>query len=171
VCGLHCAQRDEEREFLGLASKSRSTVSPGLASKLVASGFSVWASKPTAMVWGFRPQNHYDGFLVWASKSSGLRFISCATKLMKDEDGVGHTSRSNDLFRLEASWTTVSRSGFKTSRGTVWMVHVASSRGLCGVQAKDVWVDGMGCIRPFYNNFTIFTVLGPRGISVFWLGL
>jgi hypothetical protein len=26
MCGLHRAQRDEEREFLGLASKPRSTV-------------------------------------------------------------------------------------------------------------------------------------------------
>jgi hypothetical protein len=31
------------REFLGLASKPRSTVSPGLASKPIASGFPVWA--------------------------------------------------------------------------------------------------------------------------------
>jgi hypothetical protein len=28
VCGLHRTQRDEERVFLGLASKPRSTVSP-----------------------------------------------------------------------------------------------------------------------------------------------
>ncbi len=50
MCSLHHAQGDEEREFLGLASKPRSTVSLGLASKPVASGFPVWASKPTAMV-------------------------------------------------------------------------------------------------------------------------
>jgi hypothetical protein len=41
VCGLHCAQGDEERRFLGLASKPRSTVSPGLASKSVATVFVV----------------------------------------------------------------------------------------------------------------------------------
>jgi hypothetical protein len=35
VCGLHRAQGDVERGFLGLASKPRSTVSPSLASKLV----------------------------------------------------------------------------------------------------------------------------------------
>jgi hypothetical protein len=75
VCGLHRAREDEEREFLGLASKPRSTVcrwfglkttwmvspalaskpvamvSPGLASKSVASGFLVWTSKLAAMVW------------------------------------------------------------------------------------------------------------------------
>jgi hypothetical protein len=36
VCSLHRAQGDEERKFLGLASKPRLTVSPGLASKPVA---------------------------------------------------------------------------------------------------------------------------------------
>jgi hypothetical protein len=36
VCGLHRAQGDEEREFLGSTSKLRSTASPGLASKPVA---------------------------------------------------------------------------------------------------------------------------------------
>jgi hypothetical protein len=36
VYGLHHAHRDEEREILGLASKPRSTVSPGFASKSVA---------------------------------------------------------------------------------------------------------------------------------------
>jgi hypothetical protein len=51
VCGLHHAQGDEERVFLGLASKLRSTVSPGLTSKPVATGFLVWASKLAATVW------------------------------------------------------------------------------------------------------------------------
>jgi hypothetical protein len=31
VCSLHCTQGDEEHGFLRLASKTRSTVSPGLA--------------------------------------------------------------------------------------------------------------------------------------------
>jgi hypothetical protein len=51
VCGLHCAQGDEERGFLGLASKPRLTVSSRLASKLVASGFLVWGAKMSATVW------------------------------------------------------------------------------------------------------------------------
>jgi hypothetical protein len=51
MCSLHHADGDEERGFLGLASKSRSTVSPGLASKLVATGFPVWALKPIVTVW------------------------------------------------------------------------------------------------------------------------
>jgi hypothetical protein len=72
VCGLHYAQGDEERGVLGGASKPRfmvcqwfslkttsticqwfslkvsGTISPGLASKLMTTGFSVWASKPVA---------------------------------------------------------------------------------------------------------------------------
>jgi hypothetical protein len=31
VCGLHCARGDEKHQFLVLASKPRSTVSPGFA--------------------------------------------------------------------------------------------------------------------------------------------
>jgi hypothetical protein len=51
VCGLHHAQGDKEHGFLDLASKPRSTVYPGLASKSVASDFLVWASEPIAAVW------------------------------------------------------------------------------------------------------------------------
>jgi hypothetical protein len=51
ICGLYHAHGDDERGFLGLASKPRLTVSPGLASKLVALGFPVWTSKPVATVW------------------------------------------------------------------------------------------------------------------------
>jgi hypothetical protein len=68
VCDLHRAQGDEERGFLGLASKPRSIVSPDLASKLVDSSFLIWASnwqlrfgdfgiKITSMVSWFLPQN------------------------------------------------------------------------------------------------------------------
>jgi hypothetical protein len=51
VCGLYGAQGVEEGGFLGLASKPRLMVSPGLASKSVALGFPVGASKLTSMVW------------------------------------------------------------------------------------------------------------------------
>jgi hypothetical protein len=50
VCGLHHAQGDEEHMFLTLASKPRSAVSPGLASKPVATIPVVW------------PQNYSLGF-------------------------------------------------------------------------------------------------------------
>jgi hypothetical protein len=54
MCGLHHAQGDEERAFLGLASKPRSTVSPGLAGGYGSCGL---ASKPLARVFWFGPQN------------------------------------------------------------------------------------------------------------------
>jgi hypothetical protein len=60
VCGMHHAQGDEERRFLVLASKQRLKISLGLASKLVASGFPVRASKPAATFGRFGPQNHRD---------------------------------------------------------------------------------------------------------------
>jgi hypothetical protein len=53
VYGLHRVQGDEEHGFLGLASKLRSTVSPSLASKSMATVLVVW------------PQNHslrFPGF-------------------------------------------------------------------------------------------------------------
>jgi hypothetical protein len=50
------------------------------------------------------------------------------------------------------------------------MVHVASSRRSRGDEAENGWVDAMGCAGPFYPNFIIFIVLGPRGILVFCLG-
>jgi hypothetical protein len=45
VCGLHRAQGDEECRFLGLASKPRSTVSPGLGLKTGSYRLVIWASK------------------------------------------------------------------------------------------------------------------------------
>jgi hypothetical protein len=82
MCGLHRAQRNEEREFLGLASKPRLTISPGLVSKPMATIFVVWSQNNSLgfpglslktsscglVIW---PQN-YNGFLVCASKPSGL---------------------------------------------------------------------------------------------------
>jgi hypothetical protein len=69
VCGLHRARGDEECEFLGSVSKSRSMVCQwfglkttgmvfsSLASKPVATVFSGLASNPVAMVSRFGPQN------------------------------------------------------------------------------------------------------------------
>jgi hypothetical protein len=46
------------------------------------------------------------------------------------------------------------------------MVHMSSSWRLRRVEAKDGWVDVMGCVGPIYPNFAIFYVLGPRDIIV-----
>jgi hypothetical protein len=93
ICDLHYARGDEEHGILGLVSKLRSMVSPGLASKLVATVLVVWHQNHSLLfsdlglktgsydlvIW---PTNHCDGFLVWASKPSGLWFFCCATKSM-----------------------------------------------------------------------------------------
>jgi hypothetical protein len=118
VCGLHCACGDEEHEFLGWASKPRSTVyqwfdfkttrtvSLILTSKPVASDSPVWTSKLTA-IWWFMPHNYHNGFLLWALKPNGLRFVGCITKPTEDENGSGHTSRSSSLLCVKASQARV----------------------------------------------------------------
>jgi hypothetical protein len=103
VCGLHRAQGDEEYIFLGLASKPRSTVSPGLASKPLARvsrfgpqnrrlRFGDLAHKITVIVFWFGSQNHVSYGLSVAPQNQ-----------QEDEDGTGHVSRSSGLLRLEAS--------------------------------------------------------------------
>jgi hypothetical protein len=82
----------------------------------------------------------------------------------KDEDSVGHTSGSSGLLHKEASQARVSQSSLKTGGGTARMVHVASSWRLCRVEAKDERVDATGCVGPFYPNFVISYVLGPRAV-------
>jgi hypothetical protein len=112
--------------------------------------------KITATVSWFGPQNKV-----------GYSLLVVPQNQREDEDGVGYTSRSSDLLHVEASRARVSQSGLKTGGGATWMVHVASLQRSCGVEAKDGWIDVMGCIRLFYPNFAIFIVLGPRGILVF----
>jgi hypothetical protein len=68
VCGLHHVQGDEEHGFLGLASKSRSTVSPSLA------------SKPVATVLVVSPQNHLPGFSDLGLKTGSYNLVIWPTK-------------------------------------------------------------------------------------------
>jgi hypothetical protein len=65
---------------------------------------------------------------------------------------VGHALRSSGLLWLEASRTR--------------MVHVASSWRSRGDEAKDGWVDAIGCIGLFYLKFVVFFVLGHKGSLV-----
>jgi hypothetical protein len=57
MCGLHHAKGDEQCEFLGLASKPRSAISPSLA------------SKPMAQFLGLCLKTEVDGLVIWSSKS------------------------------------------------------------------------------------------------------
>jgi hypothetical protein len=78
----------------------------------------------------------------------------------KDEDSVGHMSRSSSLLHLKASQARIFQSSLKTGGGVARMVHAASSRRSCGDKAEDGRVDATGHIRLFYPNFAIFFVLG-----------
>jgi hypothetical protein len=116
--------------FAGLTSKPVATVSPCLASKL-AVGFL------------FEPQNQSGGgfpglclkicssiVVIWASKSP-RRFLGLVLKTKQASDlsvapqnrrrevGVGHASRSNSLFAVEASLARVFQSGLKTGGGAM----------------------------------------------------
>jgi hypothetical protein len=44
---------------------------------------------------------------------------------------------------------------------------VAPSQRLSRSQVEDGWVDVTGRVRPFYPNFVVFHVLGPRDSLVF----
>jgi hypothetical protein len=70
VCSLHCAQGDEEHKFLGLASKQRLMVSPGLA------------SKPVATILVFWPQNHSLGFPGLGLNTGNCGLVIWPTKLL-----------------------------------------------------------------------------------------
>jgi hypothetical protein len=84
---------------------------------------------------------------------------------------VGHASRYSDLLHVEVSQTSVFQSGLKTgrcvttdgARGTITEVALS--------QVEDGRVDAMDCIGSCYPCFTIFFLLGPRGIVFFCLSL
>jgi hypothetical protein len=77
VCDLHRVQGDEERGFLGSASKPRLTVSPGLASKPVATVLVVW------------PQNHSLGFPSLGLKTGSYGLVIWPTKSPRWFLGLG----------------------------------------------------------------------------------
>jgi hypothetical protein len=80
---------------------------------------------------------------------------------------VEHTSRSSGLLRMKACQAKVSQSGLKTGGGAAQMLHVTSSRRLHRVKAEDGHVNVTSYVEPFYPNFAVFYVLGPRDILVF----
>jgi hypothetical protein len=89
----------------------------------------------------------------------------------EDEDDTGHVSRSSGLLRVKASQVRVFQYNLKTGGSATQMVHVTSSWRLCPVEAEDGRIDATDCVGSFYPNFVIFTVLGLRGILVFYFGL
>jgi hypothetical protein len=87
MCSLNCAQGDEEHGFLGSASKSRSTISPSLASKIVAMVVLVW------------PQNHSLGFPGLGLKTGSCSVVIWTTKSPRQFFGLG----------LKTKWDEVSQ--------------------------------------------------------------
>jgi hypothetical protein len=67
VCTVH--KGDEESGFLGLASKPRSTVSPGLASKQVATILVVWPQNHSLRFPGLGLKTGSCGLVIWPTKS------------------------------------------------------------------------------------------------------
>jgi hypothetical protein len=108
MCALHRVRGEKERGFLGLASKSSSMVSPGLASKPLA-----WFSQ-------FGPQNRQLRFgdlahkitttVSWFGPQNLVGYgLSVVPQNQREaEDGVGHMSKSSGLLRLEVNQARVS---------------------------------------------------------------
>jgi hypothetical protein len=103
MCGLLHTQGDEEREFLGLALKSRSMVSPSLASKSVATVLMVW------------PQNHLLGFFRLGLKTDNCSLVIWSTKSSQRFLGLG----------LKTKWAMIYQLRYKTNgrMKTVWDTH------------------------------------------------
>jgi hypothetical protein len=121
--------------------------------------FSDLVHKITAAVFWFGPQNQVgDGF-------------SVVLQNRWEEDSAGHTSRSSSLLRREASRARVSQFASKLTEERRRVMHMTSSWRSHEDKVEDGWVDATGYIRLFYPNFTVFVVLGPKGILVFWLCL
>jgi hypothetical protein len=79
MCGLHCVQEEEEHGFLGLASKARSTVSPGLASKPLATILVVWPQNYSLRFPGLGLKTDSCGLVIWPTKSL-RRFLGLGLK-------------------------------------------------------------------------------------------
>jgi hypothetical protein len=77
--GLHRAQEDEKQEFLGLATKPRSTVSLGLTSKSVATVLVLWPQNHSLGFFGLSIKTSSYGLVIWSTKSP-RRFLSLCLK-------------------------------------------------------------------------------------------
>jgi hypothetical protein len=69
MCGLHYAQGDKECRFLCSASKPRSIVSPGLASKPMATDLVVWSQNHSVRYPGLGLKISSYSLLIWPPKS------------------------------------------------------------------------------------------------------
>jgi hypothetical protein len=70
VCGLHHVQGNDERVFLGFASKPRSTVSPDLASKPMTTVLVGWPQNHSLEFPGLGLKTDSCILVIWPTKSS-----------------------------------------------------------------------------------------------------
>jgi hypothetical protein len=122
-------------------------VSPGFASKPMATIFLVWH------------QNHGWRFLGFSLKTKQTSVCRLHQKI----DG-GRTTQDTrrDLVACFA-WKQVTIEFLKLSlrlaEARLWMVHVTSSWRLHREEAEDGWIDAMSCIRLFYPKITVSNIL------------
>jgi hypothetical protein len=126
-----------QRFVTAFGLKTTGMVSPGLASKPVATVSLGLASKRWLQVSLFGPQNQQLQFgdlglkitvmVSWFEPQNQVGYgLSVAPQnRQEDEDHVGQTSRSSGFLHVEASQARVFQSGLKTSRG----VMVGAARG------------------------------------------
>jgi hypothetical protein len=153
VCGLDLAQGDEEC-FLGLGSKSRSTVSRFVPQNRQLQ-FGDLCLKITVTVSCFVSQNE---------ASYGL---SIAPQNQREEVSTEHTSKSSSLLHVEASRAMISYFTSKLTETRRRMVCMTSSWRSHGDEVEDGRVDAMGCIRPLYPKIVVFIVLATRDSLIF----
>jgi hypothetical protein len=84
VCCLYCAQGDEERMFLGPASKLRLIVSLSLASKWVATVLVVWPQNHSLGFPGLGLKTNRCGLMIWPTKSP-RQFLGLGLKTKWEE--------------------------------------------------------------------------------------
>jgi hypothetical protein len=118
--------------------------------------FPVCASKPTATVWWFGPQNDRNDFLIWDSKDFGLSF---APQNQQREVGVRHASRFSGLLHIKEVELGFPGLVSRLVEARRWMAHVALSRRLRWDETEDEWINTMGYVGLLYLNITVFSLL------------
>jgi hypothetical protein len=110
------------------------------------------------LVW---PQNQGRGVSRFGLKKWQLRFGDLSLKITATFSSFRPQNQADDDLSVAP----------QKPMGGGWVVHVPSPRGSHEDEAEDGRINAMGCIRLFYPYFTIFVVLDPRGILIFWMGL
>jgi hypothetical protein len=175
VCGLHCAHGDEKRGFLGWASKPRSRVYQWFGLKTTGT---VWPQNRRRRFLGLRPKTGSYGLVIWASKSPrwfiGLdlktNWASVCRLRHKTIGGRMTQDTRRDMvacFTLKQVVLRFPSLALILAEARQRVVHVAPSWRLRRNQVEYGWVDVMGYVGPYYPYFTVFYVLGRRGIIFF----